>query len=385
VASTTLFYNPIKLVFGVGSVEKVGEEAAKLGKRALIVTGGASTKKSGLLDKVVADMKANGLEVTVFSGVTPNPRSTTVDAGVKVAVEKNIDLIVGLGGGSAMDASKALRMAYSGGRPVFEYYTGAADPKEVTPKAALMMVPTMAATGSEFNNWAVVTNWETHEKRAIGVPIYFPSTSVVDPALTLTMPVAQVAKGGVDIFLHVMENYIMHEGGAPLADGIRESIMKVAVDSLPVAVKDTGNLDARTNLSWASSLACSPVIVLGGGAGWRPIHLIEHPLSGYFDIGHGDGLSALLPPWLRQNMKVRGDRIAKMAKNVFGVDSEPVAAVEKWLATVGMTMKLSRLGVTDDKFEEIAQAALDTSRGLLAKDAVHNSVETIAALYRAAY
>jgi alcohol dehydrogenase YqhD (iron-dependent ADH family) len=385
VASTTLFYNPIKLVFGVGSVEKVGEEAAKLGKRALIVTGGASTKKSGLLDKVVADMKAKGLDVTVFSGVTPNPRSTTVDAGVKVAVEKKIDLIVGLGGGSAMDASKALRMAYSGGRPVFEYYTGAADPKEVTPKAALMMVPTMAATGSEFNNWAVVTNWETHEKRAIGVPIYFPSTSVVDPALTLTMPVAQVAKGGVDIFLHVMENYIMQEGGAPLADGIRESIMKVAVDSLPVAVKDTGNLDARTNLSWASSLACSPVIVLGGGGGWRPIHLIEHPLSGYFDIGHGDGLSALLPHWLRQSMKVRGDRIAKMAKNVFGADREPVAAVEKWLATVGMTMKLRPLGVTDDKFEEIAQAALDTSRGLLAKDAVHNSVETIAALYRAAY
>ena len=384
-ASTTLFYNPIKLIFGAGSVEKVGVEAAKLGKRALIVTGGSSTRKSGLLDKVVADMKANGIEVSVFDGVTPNPRSTTIDAGAKVAAEKNIDLIVGLGGGSAMDASKALRMAYSGGRPVFEYYTGAADAKALIPKAALMMVPTMAATGSEFNNWAVVTNWETHEKRAIGVPIFYPSTSVVDPALTLTMPVAQVAKGGVDIFLHVMENYITHADGAPLADAIRESIMKVAVDSLPVAVKDTSNLDARTNLSWASSLACSPVIVLGGGAGWRPIHLIEHPISGYFDIAHGDGLSALLPAWLTQNMEARGDRIAKMAKNVFGADSKPVAAVEKWLDSVGMSVKLSQLGVTDDKFEQVAQSALDTSRGLLAKDAVHNSVETITALYRASY
>ncbi|MBE9505673.1 MAG: iron-containing alcohol dehydrogenase [Chloroflexi bacterium] len=384
--ATTVFHNPIKLVFGAGSVEKVGEEAAKLGKRALIVTGGSSAKKSGLLDKVVADMKANGLEVTVFGGVTPNPRSTTVDAGAKVAAENNIDLIVALGGGSAMDAAKGLRMAYSGGRPVFDYYTGAADPKEVTPKAALMMVPTMAATGSEFNNWAVVTNWETHEKRAIGgVSIYSPSTSIVDPALTLTMPVAQVAKGGVDVFLHVMENYIMHAGGAPLADAIRESIMKVAVDSLSVAVKDTSNIEARTSLSWASTLACSPVILLGGGAGWRPIHLMEHPISGYFDIAHGDGLAALLPAWLTQNMEARGDRVAKMAKNVFGADSEPVAAVEKWLKSVGMSMKLSQLGVTDDKFEQIAQNALDTSRGLLAKDAVHNSVETITALYKAAY
>lgn len=384
-ATTTLFYNPIKLVFGAGSVEKVGEEAAKLGKRALIVIGGSSAKKTGLLDKVSADLKANGVQVSVFEGITPNPRSTTVDAGAKVAAGKNVDLIIGLGGGSVMDASKALKLAYSSGRPVFDFYNGTADSKTVASKAALMLVPTMAATGSEFNNWAVVTNWETHEKRAIGAPLYYPSTSIVDPALTLTMPVAQVAKGGLDIFLHVMENYITHAGGAPLADAIRESIMKTAVDWLPVTVKDTDNLDARTNLSWASSLACSQVIVLGGGAGWRPIHLLEHPISGYFDISHGDGLAALLPAWLTQNMEARGDRIAKMAKNVFGADSEPVAAVEKWLDSVGMNVKLRQLGVTDDKFEAMAQTALDTSRGLLAKDPVHNSVETIAALYRAAY
>jgi alcohol dehydrogenase YqhD (iron-dependent ADH family) len=381
----TIFQTPIKLVFGEGTVDKVGEEAALLGKRALVVIGGSSARKTGLLDKVLADLKAHGVESTVFEGVTPNPRSSTVDEGAKVAAQHKVDLIIGLGGGSVMDASKALKLAYSGGRPVFEYYTGAADAKTVTSKAALMLVCTMAATGSEFNNWAVVTDWKTHEKRAIGAPIYYPSTSIVDPALTLSMPVKQVAKGGVDIFLHVMENYITHQDGAPMADGIREAIMKVAVDWLPKSVKNPSDLEARTNLSWASTLACSQAIALGGGVGYRPIHLIEHPISGYFDVSHGDGLSALLPPWLRQSIGVRGDRIGRLGKNVFGVQKDTVGAVEAWLDSCDMKITLKQIGVTEDKFDIMAQAALETSRGLLAKDAVHNSVESIAGLYRAAF
>jgi len=243
----------------------------------------------------------------------------------------------------------------------------------------------MAATGSEFNNGAVLTNWDTHEKRFIGVPLYYPAVSIVDPALTLSMPVAQLAKGGVDIFLHVMENYVTHQGGAPLADGLRETIMKVVVEWLPPSVKDPSNLEARSSLCWASTLACSQIITLGGGAGYRPIHLIEHPISGYFDASHGDGLSALLPAWLRQSMPIRGDRIAKLGKNVFGVETNVVGAVEKWLDSVGMKITLRKLGVTEDKFKVMAQAALDTSRGLLAKDAIHNNVDAIAGLYKAAF
>ena len=384
-STTTVFQTPIKLVFGEGTVAKVGEEAALLGKRALVVIGGSSAKKTGLLDKVLADLKAHGVESTVFEGITPNPKNLTVDEGARVAAQHNVDLIIGLGGGSVMDASKAIKLAYSGGRPIFDYYTGVADSKAVTPRAALMLVCTMAATGSEFNHWAVVTNWETHEKRGMGVPIYFPATSIVDPALTLSMPVAQLAKGGVDIFMHVVENYITHQGGAPMADALREAIMKVAVEWLPLSVKDPTNLEARTNLSWASTLACSQAIALGGGIGYRPIHLIEHPVSGYFDVAHGDGLSALLPAWLRQSMDVRGDRIAKVGRNVFGVDMGAVEAVETWLDAVGMKITLGQIGVTEDTFEAMARTALDTSRGLLAKDAVHNSVESIAGLYRAAY
>ncbi len=383
--ATTVFQTPIKLVFGDGAVDKAGAEAALLGKRALVVIGGSSARKTGLLDKVLTDLKNNGVETHVFEGVTPNPRTSTVDEAAAEAAKHNVDLIVGLGGGSVMDASKAIKLAYSGGRPVFEYYTGAADPKQVQPKAELLLICTMAATGSEFNNWAVVTDWDTHEKRAIGVPAFYPATSIVDPALTLSMPVDQVAKGGVDIFLHVMENYITHEGGAPMADALREAIMKVAVDWLPPSLKDPNDLEARSNLSWASTLACSQIIALGGGLGYRPIHLIEHPVSGYFDIAHGDGLAALTPAWLRQSMAVRSGRIQKLARNVFGASGDPADAVESWLKTVGMQLSLRNLGVTEDKFDAMAQTAIETSRGFLAKDAVHNSVETIAGLYKAAF
>lgn len=383
--ATTIFHTPIKLVFGDGTVDKVGEEASRLGKKALIVIGGSSVRKSGLLDKVLADLKAHGVEAVVFDGITPNPRSSTVDEGARVALSHNVDLIIGIGGGSVMDASKAIKLAYSGGRPIYEYYTGESDPKGVKAKAELMLVCTMAATGSEFNNGAVITNWETHEKRFIGVPIYYPAVSIVDPALTLSMPVAQLAKGGVDIFMHVVENYITQGDGAPMADALREAIMKVVVEWLPPSVKDPSNLAARTNLSWASTLACSQIITLGGGAGYRPIHLIEHPVSGYLDVAHGDGLSALLPAWLRQNMALRGDRIARVGRSVFGVDHDPIGAIEKWLDSVGMKITLKQLGVTEDKFETMAKAALETSRGLLVKDPIHNSVESIVGLYRAAY
>jgi alcohol dehydrogenase YqhD (iron-dependent ADH family) len=239
-----------------------------------------------------------------------------------------------------MDASKAIKLAYSGGRPVFEYYTGQADAKAVTPRAELMLVCTMAATGSEFNNGPCSPTGRRMRSDSSAVPIYYPAVSIVDPALTLTMPVNQLAKGGVDIFLHVMENFITQQGEMPVGDALREVLMKTVVDWLPPSVKNPSNLEARTNLSWAATLACSQFINLGGATGYRPVHLMGHPLSGYFDIAHGDSLSALLPSWLRQSMPIRGARIARVGKNVFGADTDPIGAVEKWLESVGMHLTL---------------------------------------------
>jgi len=379
-----IFNLPTKIIFGAGTVSKLGKEASGLGKRALLVTGGSSARKSGLLDRATKDLKDNGVEVFLLDKVTPNPRTSTVNEGVEMAREKGIDLIIALGGGSAMDAAKGIRLSVSGGRPVWDYHMLVADGKVVKPTVGLMMVPTMAATGSEANNFAVLTDWETHEKRAIAIPAYYPDVSIVDPELTLTVPTGGTAKGGVDIFLHVAENYITTPERAPLSDGIRETTMKVAVNALPRALAKLDDIEARSDLSWTSTVACSQIMSLGGGTGYRPMHLIQHPLGGFYDMPHGDGLAAVLPAWLRYMLPLRRERIEALGRNVFG-DADTVAVVEKWLDKVGMRTNLKSLGAKPEEFEAIAENALRTSRGLLSNDPIPYTVESIAQIYRDAY
>lgn len=380
----TTFYLPTKIVFGSGSVARLGTEAKGLGKRAILVTGTHSARKTGLLDKVTRDLENNELEVFIFDKVGPNPRTSTVDEGAKIARQKEVDLVIGLGGGSAMDAAKAIKLATSGNKPIWDYYTGVADAKTVEPVAALILVPTVAASGSEADEFAVLTNWENHEKRALFVSLYFPTVSIVDPELTLTLPAKQTAQGGVDIFLHVAENYITTETLSPLSDGIRETTMKLVVETLPKLLTKLDDLEARTNLSWASTVACSQIMALGGSLGYRPLHLIEHPVSGYYDIAHGDGLAALLLAWMRYTLPMRKERFNSLGRNVFG-ESDGIAAVEKWLDKVGMKLNLRSLGVKPERFEEIADCALRTSRGLLTRGPNLFDVSTIAQIYKDSY
>jgi len=360
------FYLPTKLIFGSGSVTKLGTEAKELGSRAMLVTGLRSARQTGLMDRVTRDLEDNGLEVFIFDKIMPNPRASVVDEGAGIVRQKGVDLIIGLGGGSAMDAAKGIRLASTGDRPIWDYYIGVADTKTVGQVMPLMLVPTIAATGSEFDAFSVITNWENHEKRALLTPHYFANVSIVDPELTVTLPLKLTAAGGVDIFLHVAENYITTNRPSPLTDGIMEAIMRVVVETLPQALAKLDDVEARTKLSWASTVACSQVITLGGGIGYRTLHLIEHALSGCYDVTHGDGLAALLPAWMRYTLPVRKERFSSLGRNVFGEEAG-VAAVEKWLDKVGMKLNLRTLGVAPKDFEDIADNALRTSRGLLSK------------------
>ncbi len=360
------FYLPTKLIFGSGSVTQLGAEAKKLGKRAMLVTGLQSARRTGLLDKVTRDLEDNGLEVFVFDKVMPNPRASVVDEGADIARRKGADLIIGLGGGSAMDAAKGIRLASASDSPIWDYYIGVADTKAVGQVMPLMLVPTIAATGSEFDAFSVITNWENHEKRAVLTPLYFANVSIVDPELTVTLPLKLTAAGGVDILLHVFENYITTSRPSLLTDGIIEGIMRVVVQTLPQVLAKLDDVELRTRLSWASTVACSDIITLGGGIGYRTLHLIEHALSGYHDVTHGEGLAALLPAWMRYTLPVREDRFSSLGRNVFG-EEDGVAAVEKWLDSVGMRLGLRTLGVVPEDFEALADNALRTSRGLLSK------------------
>lgn len=356
----TTFYLPTKIIFGSGSVARLGAEAKRLGRRAMLITGCRSVRQTGLLDKVTRDLEGSGLEVCIFDKVRPNPRASIVDEGAMVARQSEVDLIIGLGGGSAMDTAKCIVLASAGNKPIWDYYIEAGDIKVTEPVTPLMLVPTVAASGSEANNGAVITNWGTHEKRVLFSSHFLPKVSIVDPELTLTLPQKPIAQGGVDIFCHVVECYITTKRPSPLTDGIMEAVMRLVVETLPQTLINLDDIESRTRLSWASTMACSQFIELGGGGGYRTLHGIEHPLSGYYDIAHGDGLAALLPAWMRYTFPVRRERFDSLGRNVFG-EADGIAAVEKWLDRIGMKFNLRVLGIEPQRIKEIADCAVRTA------------------------
>ena len=374
-----MFYMPIKVLFGPGSISQLGQEARISGRRAMIVTY-PDIHKLGYLDIVLKDLRSQGLTTEVFEDLGPNPRSSTIDEAAGIVRKQKIDLVIGLGGGSVMDAAKGIALASAGEAPIWDYMMDKA--KVSSPVPALIQVPTLAGTGSELNPIAVFTNWDNHEKRFIMNPNLWAKTAVIDPALTVTVPDKQTASGGVDILSHIMECYLMPEKSLPMNDAIREAVMKVVVELLPKALVHPGDIDVRSQLSWASTIASSDLSRLGGAAGSMTCHGIEHAISGYYDINHGAGLAALLPVWMKQFLPARRERFALLGKNVFG-KYDGIAAFEDWLGRVGMKLRLRDLGCELEKAEEIADLALKVWDYQLHPTKI--DAEIIAQIYRDAW
>jgi len=329
-----------------------------MGQKAILVTGSSSMRKTGVLDRVIKDLKTNGITATIFDRIEPNPRVTTVDEGSKLVHQQGVDIVIGLGGGSVMDAAKGIALASSGTRSIWHYIEKGADAGGQVPP--LILVPTVAASGSEANNGAVITNWKTHEKMVLNNPHLYPKVSIVDPDLTLTLPQKPTAQGGVDIFCHLVERYLTAKTTSTLNDAIMEASMRTVVESLPQVLARPNDIEGRTRLSWVSTMACSQFTKLGGGEGAITLHGIEHPLSGYYNIAHGDGLAALLPAWMRFTFPVRQDRLHSLGGNVFGAE-DGIAATERWLEKVGMRLRLSDLGIKPQRYAEMAASAIRTA------------------------
>jgi alcohol dehydrogenase YqhD (iron-dependent ADH family) len=355
-----------KIVFGPGKFNLLGTLAKTLGKRVMVVTGRNAMRRLGVLDTAAKLLKENGLQVTLFEHAEPNPRTTTTDKGAKLAREENVDLIVGLGGGSAIDMAKGIAVCAVTGHPVFDHVLGGSDYKKIPHDKALPLiaVPTIAAAGSEFGGGAVLTRWETHEKVVLAGDDIFPRIVICDPELTLSVPPDITGDGGVDIIAHAMDNYISNTASTPLQDAFSESVMKIVIEYLPKVLRNGDDLEARSQLLWANTLANSWVIGAGkNGAG--PMHFIEHCLSGYYDISHGRGLAIIMPVLWRYNSELAPEKYAKIGRSVFGIvgtalnDREngmlAVDALQEWMKVNHLYYRLSDLGIDNSKFEMIAK------------------------------
>ncbi|MCK5126866.1 MAG: iron-containing alcohol dehydrogenase [candidate division Zixibacteria bacterium] len=363
------FYLPTKIIFGSGKLEQVGIEAISLGKRALIVTGKRSASAFGIIDRVTTYLEREGVEVVVFDKIEPNPRTTTVDDAGELARKNKCDMVIGLGGGSPMDAAKAIAVAAVEGKPIWDYIShGQEIVKPIKKALPIIAIPTLAATGSEADAGGVITNWETHEKAVIGSPILFPKVSIIDPELTTTVPEGYTIDGGVDIITHVIEGLFTGADNTPLQDRFSFSVIKTVMDNLPKVIDNQNDVEARANLSWASAVALSGMINSGRGGAY-PIHALEHSLSGHYDISHGRGLALLLPAIMEYSYKSRPAKYAFLAEELFDIhrdgqtDEElAVKAISKmkdFLKSVNRLLTMKDVGIGDDsKFETMADDAL---------------------------
>ncbi|HCW93235.1 MAG TPA: alcohol dehydrogenase [Flexistipes sinusarabici] len=362
------YHNPTDMIFGAGSIERRGEVTGKYGKKALIVTGGGSVKKSGVFDKAVASLTEEGIDYAECTGVEPNPRISTVKRGADIAAEKNCDVIIALGGGSVMDASKVMSAAYYyAGDPWDMIWHGQEDVYMPTKALPVITVPTLAATGSEMNMGAVISNDETKIKSFIQSEQIFPRMAVVDPELTLSVPADQTAYGVYDIITHLTETYFNGSGGTPIQDRFAESVIIETMKYGKRAVENGNDLEARTQVQWASILALNGWLQLGTNF-IAPVHMIEHALSAHHDITHAAGLAIVNPAWMRFSAKSNPEKFAQFGERVFGLKREAgkdletafeaIDKLEDFHKSIGCPARLSEVGIGDEKLEQYAKDAM---------------------------
>lgn len=353
---------PTKLYFGKGQIKVLPEVLAPFGRRVLLTYGGGSIKRSGLYDDIMK--RLTDFEVFELGGIDPNPRIDSVRAGVKLCRDNEIDVILAVGGGSTIDCSKAIACGvYYENDDLWEMVKHSKRDRKALP---LVDVLTLAATGSEFDRGAVITNLETKEK--LGATFTFPSVSICDPTYTFSVSAYQTAAGSADIMTHIFEGYFSRTLHSDLSEGIAEAILKSTMVQCPKALANPEDYEARANLMANASVACSGIPEYGKQkTGW-PLHSIEHELSAYYDITHGVGLAILTPRWMRHILnkdETSLPRFIRFAKNVMGLEGEEnkdlalkaIDALEAYYRQTGIPMTLTELGIDETHFEAMASHA----------------------------
>ena len=341
------FCVPTDIRFGKGQIEGLPAELTKYGKKILLVYGGGSIKRTGLYDKLMELFK--DFEIFELPGIEPNPKLSSVRRGTEICKKEKIDVILAVGGGSCIDASKHIACsAWYDGDP----WDLVLDRSKVTKALPIAVVLTISATGSEMNSGAVISNEETKEKLEINTPLLYPSISVCDPTYLFTLPEKQTAAGTVDIISHVFEQYFQPNDGAYITDRLSESVLKTCFHYGRIALEEPENYEARSNLMWASTIGLNHLLTVGKGGAWS-VHPMEHELSAYYDITHGVGLAILTPAWMRYVLCDRTvDRFAMYAENVWGITGDDkyaaanagLARTEEFFKSMGLP-SLSKLSL----------------------------------------
>lgn len=371
------YYLPVNLVFGRGKSDIIGEKAKALGKRALIVTGGSSTKSSGLLAKTEEQLRINGVTSVLFDKVTPNPLTTTVYEGARIALEEGCDLVIALGGGSSLDAAKGIAFQTVNGGDINEYIYGRKTSDEALP---IIAVPTTCGTGSEGNGFAVMTNPDTLDKKSLRCSAIVPACSIIDPLLMMTMPNKTLASVGFDALCHNMDAYLS-KTSQPLTELMALEGARLAADSLSKLTANREDLAGWEGLCLASTLGGMVI----NTAGVTALHGMEHPVSGLKDVVHGEGLAALAPHVYEASIKGAPEKFAKLSRILGGKDEgDFVAKIRELLEKLHLKVTLGEMGVAEKDVDWLTENCRKVSAPSMANHPVVFSTEEIKEIYKRA-
>ena len=353
------YMTPTRLIFGKGVISNLPAVMKPLGKKILLTYGGGSIKKIGLYDKV-KELLA-GFEIYELPGIQPNPKyDPSVLAGVKICKEKGIDAILAVGGGSVLDCTKAIAGAAKYDGDPWDIIIGKVPTRSAIP---IVDILTLSATGSEYDCGGVISRTETNDKLAYFSPLVFPVCSILDPTYTFSVSKKQTAAGCADAMNHIIEQYFVADSTL-LNDGFCESGLKSLMANAKKCLENPEDYTARAEMMFACTLGCNGIYALGNShSGW-PCHAIEHALSAYYDITHGEGLAIITPRWMKHILNDKTvDRFVKYGVNVFGIDPKQdkyeianlaIEATYKFFESIGIPMHLKDVGIDDSRIGEMA-------------------------------
>ena len=350
------FYSPTYFAFGKDRENEAGQLVKRFGgSKVLLHYGGQSAKKSGLLDRVIASLDASGISYAELGGVMPNPRSGLVYEGIEICKKEGIDFILAVGGGSSIDSAKAIAMGAVYDGDFWDFYEGKATAQAALPVGTVL---TIAAAGSEGSPDSVITHENGMLKRGAGTDLIRPKFSILNPALTQTLPAYQTACGATDIMAHVFERYFTNTTEVEVTDRLCEAVVLTMLKEVPRVIADPNNYDARANIMWAGMVAHNNIVGVGRDQDWNS-HLIEHELSALYDCAHGAGLAVIMPAWMEYVTEHHDVmRMAQMATRIFGCEMnfadpkatalEGIRAFRRFLVSIGMPINFEQLGAKEE-------------------------------------
>ncbi|MCR5153267.1 MAG: iron-containing alcohol dehydrogenase [Lachnospiraceae bacterium] len=384
------FYSPTYFAFGKDNENEAGKYVKRFGgTKVLIHYGGGSAVKSGLLDRVKKSLENEGISFEELGGVKPNPRSGLVYKGIELCKKEGIDFVLAIGGGSVIDSSKAIAAGSLYDGDFWDFYSGKRRIEKALPIGTIL---TIAAAGSEGSPDSVITKEEGMLKRGSSSDALRPKFSILNPALTCTLPPYQTAAGITDIMAHLHERYLTNTKDVEVTDRLIEGLLLTMIHEGPRVIEDPNNYDARANIMWAGMLAHNNAVGVGRSQDWNS-HNIEHELSALYDCAHGAGLAVTMPAVFRYVYKHDVTRFAKLATRVWGIQMdfenpertalEGIDALENFLKRIGMPTSFAELGAKEEDIPKLVDVlCYGNGRGGSIRGFVELGVEDCKKIYK---